>query len=426
MPDRRWCSLAHRRLQTLVEMAARNIEDIAIIGGGLGGLLLAILLADSGIKSTIYESRSASPPAYSGPVMLLPNGLRVLDHAGAYQQILAKGSLAPRNYAMSNDHKILDCRECGDVDNFGYVGMRIYRQELVGILDAMVRERGVPVVYGKKFSRIVEETDTNVTFAFEDGDTKTHGVLVGADGIHSTVRDYIAPNTSLIFSGNLSILGFVPKEAVKLPYPDYPQPAAVIGPAGNILFGWSDDTVAEYPLATNCKMEDRRRQGWDLLKKDTPALLAMMRNGYEKWNSTVQGILDNVKPESLFIWPFYTVPKLSHWTSQKSRVIILGDAAHAIPPQGGLGANLTFEDVESLALLMTAGKADAVKWAADLSWWQSYRIERMEGVKKLAMTIMKRRQGDQEGVADYSWLYNFDVARDVKAWCGKRDSPMLD
>ncbi|KAK4504445.1 hypothetical protein PRZ48_005361 [Zasmidium cellare] len=395
-------------------MAKNNIEDVAIIGGGLGGLLLAIFLADLGIKATIYEARSEKPPVYSGPVMLLPNGLRVLDRAGAYQQVLEKGSLAPRNYSMSNDHEVLDCRECGDRDTFGYVGLRIYRQDLVDILDSMVCERGVAVIRGKAFDHIVEETDNHVTFAFSDGDMVTCSLLVGADGIHSTVREYIAPNTELVYSGILSILGFVPKQYVHLPYPDYPLPAAVVGPAGMILFGWSDDKVEEYPLATNYKMEDLGRRGWQALRKETSTLLTMMRKGYEQWNSTIQGVLDHVRDDSLFIWPFYSVPKLAQWRSANGRAMILGDAAHAIPPQGGLGANLTFEDVQSLALLMAASKTDGSRWMANLNWWQSYRMSRMDGVRELAPKIVNRRQGQQECVADYAWLYNIDVARDVK------------
>jgi 2-polyprenyl-6-methoxyphenol hydroxylase-like FAD-dependent oxidoreductase len=317
-------------------MANEKLNDIAIIGGGLGGLLLAVFLADRNIRSTIYESRVAEPPGYSGPVMLLPNGLRVLDKVGAYEQILAQGSLAPYNYSMSNNHEVLDRRECGDIEKYGYVGLRIYRQKVINIFTEMARKRNVTIVHGKRFSHILAETNKNVTFAFADGDIKTHSLLIGSDGIHSVVREYVAPQTKLRFSGSLSILGFVPASAVHLPYPEYPLPAAVMGPAGNILFGWADDEAGEYPLATNFAMEDLGREGWDELRNDTPRLLAMMRNGYEKWNPMIQGILDNVKEESLFIWPFYTVPTLDSWKSDKGRVVVLGDAAHAIPPQGGI------------------------------------------------------------------------------------------
>lgn len=237
-------------------MAIDKIDDIAIIGGGLGGLLLAIFLADRNIRSTIYEARSGKPPAYSGPIMLLPNGLRVLDKAGAYEQILARGSLAQWNHAMSNDHKVLDRRGCGDMEKYGYVGLRIYRQEVVNIFTEMAQKRNVTIVHGKKFSHIVEETSKSVTFAFADGDVQTHSLLIGADGINSTVREYIAPGTKLKFSGMLSILGFVASKEVKVPYPEYPLPAAVMGPGGNILFGWTDDESGEYPLAKNVPMED--------------------------------------------------------------------------------------------------------------------------------------------------------------------------
>lgn len=71
-----------------------------------------------------------------------------------------------------------------------------------------------------------------------------------------------------------------------------------------------------------------------------------------------------------------------------------------------------FENVQSLALMMAADKGDAVQWLSNLNWWQSYRSSRTDGVKELAPRIMRRRQGEQDGVADHSWLYNIDVAKD--------------
>ena len=76
---------------------------------------------------------------------------------------------------------------------------------------------------------------------------------------------------------------------------------------------------------------------------------------------------------------------------------------------------MTFEDVHSLALLMGAANEGA-DWESELGWWDTYRKSRMVGVKELAPKIMKRRQGEQDGEADYSWLYNFDVEKDVQAF----------
>jgi 2-polyprenyl-6-methoxyphenol hydroxylase-like FAD-dependent oxidoreductase len=66
------------------------------------------------------------------------------------------------------------------------------------------------------------------------------------------------------------------------------------------------------------------------------------------------------------MWPFYSVPKLETWKSAKSRVVILGDAAHGLPPIGALDANLAFEDVHSLGLVISCADDGQAEWSSCL------------------------------------------------------------
>lgn len=94
----------------------------------------------------------------------------------------------------------------------------------------------------------------------------------------------------------------------------------------------------------------------------------------KEWSDLAQsGQAQASAPEthSFNIWPFHTVPKLDSWASEKGRVIISGDAAHAIPPTAGQGANQAFEDNFSLAYLFSApGPPRHLK--EGLAVWQSY------------------------------------------------------
>lgn len=148
-----------------------------------------------------------------------------------------------------------------------------------------------------------------------------------------------------------------------------------------------------------------------------------MKENYSSWNPMVQSAMDAVPLETLSIWSFYTVPKLSTWKSETSRVVIIGDAAHAIPPAAGQGVNQAFEDVHSLSLLMAAVAKGQVPWNATLDWWQKYRQARVDRTVELTESMNVRRlpgwTGGDGDVIDSSWLFSVQIEKDVAEWVEK-------
>lgn len=290
----------------------------------------------------------------------------------------------------------------------------------------MCEEANIPVVYEKKYTNVVSETDRDVTIAFEDGEQKTHDLLVGADGIHSVVRKYLYPDHKNTYAGRVAIAALAPSSSIKKPYENYPLPASINGPHGHIIIHplGSDDSVC--PVATTHPMPELDKQGWAELEKDTPRLIELLRHQYDKWNPMVQGALDAIDPDTLFMWPFYSVPKLPTWKSSNSRVVIFGDSAHGVPPIGALGANLAFEDAQSLGSVIACANQGQTSWESGLQWWQDYRMARMQDVTDLTMALAKRRQmnGDQSADAvamrknplDDSFVFKLDIEKDVREW----------
>lgn len=308
-----------------------TFDNVTIIGAGLSGLTLALFLKKHGINSTIYELRKPDVRS-EGAVMLSPNALRTLDTIGIYSRFKDKGYHFRDLTSRNNEHKLLGAYEMGNADRFGYDALRVCRQVLLDESKAMVKEAGIEIVHEIKFSHVVSEDESGVTFAFTNGEQKTADLLIGADGIHSTVRKYIDPDVVPSFSNVMAVTCAVPTAAIKLPFEPYSMPVGIHGSTGAFVMAPQNPEGSEVLAGTQYRTHERSRAEWDALWADKKQLLEIIRGGYDSYNEMIQSAMDAVPLDTLSIWPFYTVPKLTKWSSEKGRVIMLGDAAHAIPP----------------------------------------------------------------------------------------------
>ena len=310
------------------------LNEVTIIGAGLAGLSLSLFLHKHGIKSSIYEIRPKDTTS-AGAIMLAPNALRSLDAMGAYERVKDNGFSFRDLTFVTNEDKYLDAYEMGNKDKYGYDAFRVYRQVILDATRAMVEEAGIRVFYEKKFSRIVKENEDGVTIAFSDGEEKKCELLIGADGIHSSVRKYIYPDLKPEFSNVLAVTCHIPTDKVTFPRSNYPMPISIHGEHGAFVLAPQNPDGSELLGGIQHRTYERTREGWDELWNDKQKLYSIMKENYDSWNPMVQSAMDAVPLNTLSIWSFYTVPKLENWRSKGRRVVILGDAAHAIPPAAG-------------------------------------------------------------------------------------------
>ncbi|KAL7814987.1 hypothetical protein V8C44DRAFT_363381 [Trichoderma aethiopicum] len=401
---------------------------IAIIGAGLSGLTLALALHAHSIPCQLYEARP-SPLDIGGAIMLSPNALKILDTLGVYEHIAPLGFHFEKLSFRSHDDHPIDDFDFGSRDKHGYKALRIYRYQLINVLLSMVRNAGIPIEYNKKFSHVTYETPEAITFTFADGSSTTAHLLIGADGIHSRVRKHIHPNLTPTFTNMIGVTAAVPRAQLQAG-PEYPLPVTIMSPQhGAFVIAPQRADGSEVLIGKQKRLEQEyHRAGWDELMENKSWCVDFLRQGSQDFPPIVANAVSDIPLEGINLWPFYLVPKLDTWT--KGRVVILGDAAHAIPPTAGQGVNQAFEDVYTFAGVLAKlreqcqfleGEGDAVRMGAALKKWQLGRQARVDKVLELNDRLNKRRlpdageAGDLEPF-DLDWLYGVDFEESIAEW----------
>ncbi|KAL8821674.1 MAG: hypothetical protein Q9223_000311 [Gallowayella weberi] len=155
-------------------------------------------------------------PACSIDIML---SIRAL---GSHRQKHWRSDIRIKGYNFSNiafknaDEKTTDLYLLGDGQQYGYKALRIYPQTLLDQLRSMVYACNIPITYGKKFHQVLSESPSGVCFAFADGTSASARLLIGTDGIHSSVRKYVSPTTPT-YSGILAITCAIASSALQFP-----------------------------------------------------------------------------------------------------------------------------------------------------------------------------------------------------------------
>ncbi|KIW84008.1 hypothetical protein Z517_03254 [Fonsecaea pedrosoi CBS 271.37] len=404
-----------------------STPEVAIIGAGLAGLTLALALHEQGIKATIYESRPA-PLNIGGAVMLSPNALKVLDALGLYQDVRGRGYNFELLKVVTVDGDLVETYEFGGKEKYGYQANRCYRHELIDVILSKVKSLGIPVVFGRKYARVVEEAADHVVWESADGTQSTVSILVGADGIHSSVRKYLYPDVEPKFIGMAGITSAVPASQVTYPYGKIDQPLTITAEGkGAFVIAPQKPDASEMFFGRQKRIDELSREGWDKFLADKEGLVKFLQEDAEVFGEVAVTATAKIPHDKINVWPFYVIPPLNRWASQKRRVVILGDAAHAIPPSAGQGINQAFEDVYMFSLLLAAAQSGGVNFEDALTFWQGFRQDRINKILELNKQIDLRRMPKSSRPGDLAdevvqkefdlrWLYEPDFKAEVENW----------
>ncbi|QHC21300.1 FAD-dependent oxidoreductase [Streptomyces sp. GS7] len=312
------------------------IRTAAVIGGGIAGPVTALALRRAGIEATVYEAYENTADGLGGMLMVAPNGLDALEVVGVERGLAGQ----PIHRMVMTDGRGRRMGEFGGLT--GLPPSRVmWRADLYGAVRERAAAAGVQTVYGKRLAG-VEETPGGVMAEFADGTRVTADVLVGADGIRSTVRQLIDPAApGPRYTG---LLGFGAYSEAEVPQarPDTMYFAfgeqAFLGywpvPGGGTA--WFGNLPYDEPL------------GAEQARATPPA--AWMRILREKYAEDVPGrdLLQGTRDDELLTFGGLEIlPPVPKW--YRGRMVLVGDAAHAPSSSSGQGASLAVESAVQLA-----------------------------------------------------------------------------
>jgi salicylate hydroxylase len=310
---------------------------IAVIGAGIGGLTFAIAMRRHGIHVAIYE-QTAELREVGAAVALSANGTRFFEQFGLTPQLASRWfAVSGLAYRDGRDGRLIGRHDVGPAyrARFGAPYVGIHRADLQAVLSAAV---GLDRIHLNKRLVAIDDGDAHATLRFDDGTTADADLVIGADGARSLVRRLMLGYDDALYTGCSGFRGIVPMDSV----PQLPEPTALqfwMGPGGHLL---------HYPMGNghiNFLLVERHPTPWPSRDWVAPAREGDQLRHFAGWHPAVVEMITAVPISQR--WGLFHRPPLGRWT--RGRVTLIGDAAHAMAPHHGQGANQSIEDAVVLA-----------------------------------------------------------------------------
>jgi salicylate hydroxylase len=382
--------------------------SIAIIGGGIGGLAAALSLMRQGFDVHVYEQAPVKREVGAG-LMMTPNVIRLLYGLGFTEQMQALGvaTIGVRQRRWDDGRTLLYSPVAGTPDEPPLFFTSHRADVLSMLMDPVPQDR---LHLGHRLAGFADRGD-RVDMQFDNGARAQADIMVGADGIHSTVRGSLFGPEKPRFTGCVAYRGMV--TASKIAHLDVAECQIWMGPGKHFV---------HYPVRAGqlvnfvCLID---RDGWTKESWTEPGDVSDALAAYEGWHPQVRAVISSV--EETFVWGLFDRAPLPRWSV--NRVTLLGDACHPMLPFLAQGAAQAVEDGVTLAALLSSSD-DAV---AALRRYETLRLPRTALIQTTAGGNKTRNHlpdGPEQierdkrmatGAADWSigatrWVYEHDAA----------------
>ncbi len=390
-------------------------QKILIAGAGIGGLTAALACLKQGFDVEVVEQAAELKEVGAG-LQLSANGNRALYELGlgeALQRLSCEATGKEiRLWNSGETWKLFDLG-AESVARYGYPYFTVYRPDLLGVLIDAVRAIKPDAIHLNARCTGFEQDAGGVTLLLEKQGARMCGdALIGADGVHSRIRQGLFGADQPDFTGIMAWRGVIPMDRL---------PARMRRMAGTNWVG-PGGHIVHYPLNAGRLMNFvgvRERSDWQVESWSVRGTTEEFRKDFAGWNEDIQLMIGAV--DVPYKWALMTRAPLPQWTM--GRVSLLGDACHSTLPFLAQGAVMAIEDGFILARALAAHH-DA---ATALKHYEAARIERTTRIVEGAAANAKRfhnpelahsagarayveREWNQARVKErYEWLFTYDV-----------------
>jgi 2-polyprenyl-6-methoxyphenol hydroxylase-like FAD-dependent oxidoreductase len=350
-------------------VGVRAADRVLIVGGGIGGLTLARALHQVGVEVEVLE-RNPTWEVVGAGLSVQPNGIRALQRVGLASSVVEAGSIIERWLFVDQTGEVLCSIDLGSVwgDVAPFVG--IARRRLQEALVEGVSE--VRCRLGLSIDAIEVERDEALV-RFSDGSTSGYDLVVGADGIGSSVRRLVFGDIHPTFAGQISWRSIAPMQL------DGP-PSVQFWLGDRCFFGLcsiGDGSTYGFANVSHGRQYD-----------PVEGRLERLRRRFSHFGGLVQEYLANLETDEQIHCS--SIEWLEHDRWRAPRVVLIGDAAHATSPMMGQGGCLAMEDACVLAELV----ANNAGLDSALSEWVQRRAPRVTWVQQQSRAVAEQLNVD--------------------------------
>lgn len=336
-----------------------------IIGAGIGGLSASIALRQRGIETVIYESSIRFKDVGAG-ILMPPNAMYVLSRLGISEKITRKGHLI-------NSLQIMNKRGCPlsnssssfKIKGVMYRTVSIRRSELHDILYSKVPNNSIKLNHK---ANELKHGSNGITVVFQNGNSVKGNFLIGSDGMRSSIRSQIFPNSKLRDSGQICWRGIC---KINLDHRWSSQLTELWGNGSRFGFVKINDSSVYWYATLN---KTQHFQESDDIKN-------YLLYTYSKYISIVRDIILNTDEHTIITKNLYDLYPLNKWYHKST--VLIGDAAHAATPNLGQGGAQAIEDSYAIARHMSQTETTNLSFQA----FQFSRNKKVSVIVNISRTI---------------------------------------
>jgi salicylate hydroxylase len=388
-------------------------HHVLVAGAGIGGLVTALSLLHRGIDCDVYEQAGELREVGAG-LWVSANGARVLFELGLKDELerVAIGATerAIRLWNTGESWPLYEARK-SSASHKPYV---LLRAHLLRMLQEAVEKLKPDAIHLNARCTGFAELDGKVTLTLEDGSEAVGTALIGADGIHSRIREQLLGPVQSRYTNALAWRGLVPVDRLS-PHQAKHAVRTWVGPLAHVTVypvRWQDTSLLTF--SAQVEHSDWQLESWSI--KGDPADCL---KDFEGWHPDIIEMISAV--DTLHKWGIFVREPLARWS--KGRVTLLGDACHSMVPYLGQGVNMAIEDACVISRYLEAN-ANPVQ-AFEL--YENERKQRAETTGRRAAEMQNifhhpalasgetagsyilSQWGPEQNAARFNWIYDYDA-----------------